>query len=160
MHPSFLKARTVTLKKNVMLYDIDQLSLALSKSAGQNARQADNIATDTSEDTETFTRLMDARVAELKSLLAKYITSLTQASGDNTLVTANYVFNLTFTTETEDNTLDSIIKLMHDYVVKATLSDWYTENNVGPAQNLLTLAQADMARINELILYKPIPDMQ
>lgn len=157
-----VKTRTVTLKKRDLFHDIDMLSLSLSRtSGGDEVRRADSIATDTSttNGVRAFTRLADKRVADIRQLLSDFLIIATQASLDDTLDPSDYVITLSVTTEMQDSMLDAIVRLMHDYVVKGALADWYTEIGVGPAANLLQIASEDLARIRELIYYRPIPEM-
>ena len=157
-----VKTRTVTLKKRDLFHDIDMLSLSLSRtSGGDEVRRADSIATDTSttNGVRAFTRLADKRVADIRQLLSDFLIIATQASLDDTLDPSDYVITLSVTTEMQDSMLDAIVRLMHDYVVNGALADWYTEIGVGPAAHLLQIASEDLARIRELIYYRPIPEM-
>lgn len=157
-----VKTRTVTLKKKDIFHDIDMLSLSFSRVAGgDDVRKTDALATDTTTTNgiRNFTRLADKRMSDIRQLLAEFLASTTQATGNDMLVTSDYVLNLSVTTEMADATLDSIIALMHDYIVKGSLADWYTEIGTGPAASLLQMATESFARIRELMYYRPIPEM-
>lgn len=163
MSNEYIKTRVITLKKKDLFIDIDNLSLSLSRvSGGDDVRRADGISTDTSTDAgaRTFKRLTDRRVAELRHLLAEFITPATVTSADDLISTSDYVISLSVTTEMEDSTIDAIVALMHDAVVRGALSDWYTEIGFGPAEALAAQSLEDVAKIRDLIYYRPIPEMQ
>lgn len=159
----YLKTRTITLKKKDIFFDIDMLSLSLSRVAGgESPQRTDAIATDTSTSSGTriFTRLADRRVAELKELMQDFLNPVTQASGNDLLVASDYTITLSITSEMKDEALEPIIALMHDYVAKGALSDWYSEIGAGPVEALATQAQGSAVRIRELLYNRPIPEMQ
>lgn len=155
------KTRTITLKKKDIFFDIDALSLDLTRVSGDDVRKSDAVATDTSTITgaRTFTRLADKRVADVRQMLKDFLVDVTKTGGDDLLVASDYVITLDITPEFPDSMLDSIIALAHDYVVKASLADWYTEIGTGPSANLIQLAADSLLRIKELIYQRPIPEM-
>ena len=155
-----MKTRTITLKKKDIFHDIDVLSLSLSKFS-DDVKKADTIATDTStaNGTRNFTRLADKRVGDLRTILKSFLTPVTKTEGNDLLVSGDYVISIYITDELPDSVIDSIIPLMHDYVVKGALADWYTEINAGPAANLIQLANDSIAKVRELIYERVIPTM-
>lgn len=157
-----VKTRIVTLKKKDLFHDIDMLSLSFSRtSGGEEVRRADSLATDTSttNGTRTFTRLADKRMSDIRQTLSEFLNTATQASLDDSLDTSNYVISFSVTTELDDKVLESLVALMHDYVVKGSLADWYAEIGAGPAASLLPMATESLARIRELMYHRPIPEM-
>ena len=158
-----MKTRVITFKKKDLFIDIDNLSLSLSRVSGsEDVRRADALATDTStaNGTRTFTRLTDKRVAELKRLMRDFLAPQTTAEWDNLLSDADYAIALSVTEEMLDEDVDAAIPLMHDYLVKGALSDWYSEVGVGPAESLSAQAQLSVAGISDLLYNRPIPEMQ
>ena len=155
-----MKTRTITLKKKDIFHDIDVLSLNLSR-LGDDVKKSDTIATDTAttNGTRIFTRLADKRVSDLRTALKDFLTTVTQSSGNDLIVAGDYVISLYVTDELPDYVLDSMIALMHDYVVKGSLADWYAEINAGPSANLIQLASDSLAKVRELIYERVIPTM-
>ena len=155
-----MKTRTITLKKKDIFHDIDVLSLSLSK-LGDDVKKADTIATDTSttNGTRIFTRLADKRVSDIRTALKDFLSAVTQTEGNDLISSSDYAISLYVTDELPDYVITSIIALMHDYVVKGALGDWYAELSVGPSANLIQMANDSLVKIRELIYERIIPTM-
>ena len=161
MNTTNTKTRTITIHKKDIFYSEDFLTLFFSEvSGGQSASVRDHIAMDTEESGQQreARRLCDHRVSALREALHKFIDSTTASTADNTLSNSDWVFNLRLSTECEDNILEPIADLMHEYIICGALSDWYA--HLGVANNRESLqnrADAALARIRSLIYYKPMP---
>lgn len=158
--PSYFKTRTITFAKKDIFYDIDELSLDYTEIAPKdNVVQADALSTESesSRGTRTITRMADRRYGNLQKMLVRFLAPSTVSSVTNALDTNAYVFSLKVTTEVEDSTLDAIEKLMHDYLVKGTLADWYSINHIAAAEGLEAIAKQDYDTIRDMIYYRPMP---
>lgn len=159
--PDIYKSKTITIQKKDLFFDIDALSLTYTKANGNDVVKANAISTDSLSAMEmrVLTRLMDRRVAELRDLMRRILTTATVSNAVTNALDSgtSYSFALTVTVEVEDNTLDSIAKLMHDYIVKGTLADWYADVGAGNSESLAARARDSYDRIKELIYYKPFP---
>jgi len=161
MNTQNTKQHTITIKKAELFFDIDKLSLELSEvSGGDNVRRADRIAFDTTtaNGERTATRLCDKRMADIRQLLEKFIDTTTASTSNDQLTTGDYTLAIRITTEAEDNIFRPITDLFHDYIVNGALADWYAEVGVGVnAEALNAKCTTDLARIRELIYFRPMP---
>ncbi len=121
------KRRKITLHKNNIVHDIDVLSYKLAEtSVDEPAR--DNVASDseTGLDGAVIAKLMDAREASLRKKLGFCLEDEEIIEIDNTEdLEPDYVFELRLPIGFDDKELKTAVRLMHDYLVKGTLLDWY-----------------------------------
>ena len=161
MNTSYTKQRTITIRKKDVFFDIDILSLYYSEvSAGEVPVKADRMAAETASDNgrRIVTRMCDHRIADVRTLLKKFIDVTTAETASDAIATGDWVFNIRITEEAEDNTLATIADLIHDYVVSGALSDYYAQIGVqGNRESLNLRAENDLARIRELIYFRPMP---
>jgi len=155
------KSRTITIKKKDVFFDIDALSLSYAEvSGGDNAVRVDAVSseTDTAAGTRKFKRLADRRAADLNTVMRRFLATVTASSADDQLSTSDYVYSLTVDDEFEDSMIEPITAEMHDYIVKGALADWFNEIGIkGQHDTLAAEAESAVARIRELIYYRPIP---
>lgn len=122
------KHRKITLHKNMIFHDIDVQSYKLAETSVEGSTK-DKIASDSEDrlDGAVLTQLMEAREAEIRKKLAFCLDPLTLVEIDNTTtLEPDYVFMFRLPVSFNDNELRVAVKLMHEYMVKATLMDWYT----------------------------------
>lgn len=158
------KVWNISIKKNDLFHDIDELSLEFSKvSGGDDIRRADVVAfeSDTANGLRTATRLCDARMGRVRDRLSRFVNSI-PAIGDtvvnNLLSSGDYSLQLRVSTECEDNVVQTITGLIHQYIVAGALADWYEQ--IGMANNRESLnktASEAMDSVIKLIYYKPFP---
>ena len=154
------KSRTITIKKNDIFFDINALSLSLTQATGADVVKADAISTDSLSATgqRELTRLVDRRAGEIRSMLRKLITTDTASSANDQLSTADFAFALTVDTEFDDNQMVPLTALMHEYIVKGALSDWYKNNGInGAGDSLASELKGIEERIKELAFYRTVP---
>ena len=162
MNTANTKERTITVNKKDVFFDIDFLSLKYSEGSSEDdIIRADRVATET-QDTggnRIVTRLCDHRVSDLRQVLRKFIKSTTSSSATNTLNNAmNWVFTIVISNEAEDNTIATLGDLFHDYIVSGAAADYYIHvGRPGNTESLRKRADDDLARIRELIYYRPMP---
>lgn len=155
------KSRTITIKKKDILFDMESLSLSLSDvTAVDDVRRKDAMSIDTTSDNglRDATRLADRRAGEIRSMLRKLVTTATAASTNDQLSTADYAFALTVDDEFDDNQMVPLTALMHEYIVKGALSDWYKNNGInGAGDALASELKGIEERIKELAFYRTVP---
>lgn len=159
MNTANTKERTITVKKKDVFLDIDYLSLNYAEGEADVVR-ANSISTETDDATgvRVITRLCDHRVSDLKQILKKFIKSVTSSSTNNTYSSSDWVFNIVISTEAEDNIFPSLCDLFHDYIVSGALADYYAQvGKTGNIESLRLRCDNDIARIRELIYFRPMP---
>lgn len=161
MNTNYTKTWTVTVKKKDVFFDIDMLSLSYSETSALEAPvKADRIATETASDggRRIITRMCDHRVSDLRQLLERFIAPVSASAANDTLATADWTFNIRISEEAEDNTLATLADFFHDYIVSGALADYYAQiGQQGNRESLNLRAENDIARIRELIFFRPMP---
>lgn len=156
-----MATKTITINKTQVFYDMDALSLGFSEvSGGPEVRRADRLALDTSSDQggRIAKRLCDHRMSDIRQLLEKFLTSSSSSTASDTIDNGDWTISLNMPDEAQDNILGTMADLIHEYVVNGALADYYAE--MGAGVNIDTLnnrCNADLARIRELIYYRPMP---
>ena len=121
------KQRKITLHKSNIVHDIDVLSYKLAEtSVDEPAR--DNVASDSENglDGVVTSQLMDSCEASLRKKLGFCLEDEEILEVDNTAeLEADYVFKFHLPFSFDDKELRTAVTLMHNYLVKATLMDWY-----------------------------------
>lgn len=161
MYTTNTKVRTVSLHKKDVYFDADFLSLYYSDTtAGDQPTKADRIATETQAEggNRIIHRLCNHRVADLRQHIEKVLEEETAESSDDTLESGDWTFTIRISIEAEDNIFPTLADLFHGYVVNGALADWYAHLGVqGNRESLQMRADADLARIRELIYHRPMP---
>ena len=161
MYTTNTKVRTVSLHKKDVYFDADFLSLYYSETqAGDQPLKADRIATETQAEggNRIIHRLCNHRVADLRQHIEKVLEEESMESSDDTLESGDWTFTIRISVEAEDNIFPTLADLFHGYVVNGALADWYAQLGVqGNRESLQMRADADLARIRELIYHRPMP---
>lgn len=161
MNANYMKDWTVTLAKKDVYFDIDFLSHKYSEtSGGENPVRDDGVATETDAagSKRIVRRLCDNRAADIRVQLARFIKPTSAVSGNDTQDDANWTFNLYVPTEADGSTLAPLAELFHEYIVTGALHDYYAHLGVNANREFLqNRGMAALARIRELIYYRPMP---
>ena len=123
-----LKQRKITLHKNLLLHDIDVMSYKLAETSLQGEAR-DNVASDSEDglDGAVIGQLLEARESALRKKLAFCLKEIEIIEIDNvTELDGTFVYDLILPASFKDIELRTAVKLMHDYLVKSVLLDWYT----------------------------------
>ncbi len=159
------KQRKIILKKDNISRDVDSLSYKLADSVAEGDTK-DAIASDSNEilDGVIIGRLIDGRVAELYKRLEFCLEDVEIESADDDLdLTPSYEFRLLLPERFKDTNLRSAASMMHDYVVKGVLVDWYNHTGVNYGRNLeddvvrLESAVVSMFRVPGFVHHYSIP---
>ena len=123
-----LKQRKITLHKNLLLHDIDVMSYKLAETSLQGeARDHVASASEDGRDGAVIGQLLEAREAALRKKLTFCLRETEIIEIDNvTELEGTFVYDLNLPASFKDIELHTAVKLMHDYLVKGVLMDWYT----------------------------------
>ena len=131
-----MKEAKVTLTKKDLLYDVDALTYKRVDAtlAGEAQRAQNALSSDSSEDLDgsILNRLISTRLAKIKRKLAFAIKANNQsmvASPTTTLSESIEIPLMVPDNYTQDQ-LSSLSDMMHDYLVKGTIRDWYKNAGV------------------------------
>ena len=103
-------------------------------------------------------RFLDRRMSELKTLLLRFLQSSTIASISDASPEGGYNFSLVFPEDADGASINNLPSLMHDYLVKGALSDWYKGLGLSAlSEQLLVEAASDLQNIRTNIYYRPMP---
>lgn len=122
------KRRRLVLYKNNILHDIDVLSYKLAETSIQGDVK-DSVASDSEDalDGSVMGRLMDSREASLRKKLGFCLNEAEIFEVSNSSEPEEqYIYDFHLPVSFKDIELKTAVSLMHDYLVKATLMDWYT----------------------------------
>lgn len=140
-----VKKRTITLHRNQICKDIDLLSYKLGETALEGAVR-DSVASDSADalDGAVISRLLDDRAMTLRKRLAFCIEEEEVETIDNTPdIDSDYEFKFRLPKKFKDSNMAVAMRLMHDYLVRGTLMDWYnkigTSYGVGMVQEVTEL---------------------
>jgi hypothetical protein len=157
------KERTITISKSQVFFDMDMLSYGFSEvSGGPEAKRADRLALDTASDNgaRIAKRLCDHRISDIRHLLRRLVKSVTSSSASDSFLTGDWTITLYVSDETEDGTLAAVADLIHEYVANGALADYYAQMGAGVnVDSLNNRCNGDLARIRELLYYRPLPSM-
>lgn len=133
---SFKKTRRVVLRTSSILKDIDSLTYKLTDTVNIDGINKDSVASDVEEslDGSILNRLLDARVSNLRKRLSFCLADETIIEVDNNnTACSEYVFDFILPKTFKDHDLKVAGSMMHDYVVRGILLDWYTKlgTNIG-----------------------------
>lgn len=156
-----MATKTITITKSQVFFDMDMLSIGFSEvSGGPEVRRADRLALDTSSTTgeRIAKRLCDHRMSDIRQLLEKFLASSSSSTASDTIDNGNWTISLNMPDEAQDNILNTMADLIHEYVANGALADYYTQMGAGVNVDSLTArCNGDLARIRELIYYRPMP---
>ena len=121
------KIRKITLHKSQILYDIDAMTYKLSE-VSVDGEAGDRLSTDTEDrlDGTLVSQFIESREATLRKRLTFCLSKEEIEELDNTgTLDADYVFIFELPHSFNDTGLKVAVKLMHDYIVRGALADWY-----------------------------------
>lgn len=157
----YLKERTVVLKVKDLFFDIDAYSYSLSQMGAEVGRQNDTVATETESEfgRRTLRRCMEQRVALLRQTLKKCLKDTEdQAEKTDVLGTADsFTFVFQVSKEAQDSVFEPVKDLMHEYVVKGTLKDWYDYLGLTGGDRLSPRLSELETRMKKLIYHRAMP---
>lgn len=129
-----MKDIAITLKKEEILYDIENTTYLVgnSRSTGANFEQVSNIQNSgENEDRNFILRSIDTAFGEVKRNLSRYIDE-SKLTDSNDLMSAdgNLVLNLKVVDQFNEASTESLKSSVHEYIVSSSLEDWFA--NVKP----------------------------
>lgn len=147
-----MKTITITLKKEELLYDIENTTYLVgnSRSTGDNFEQVSNIQNSgEGEDRNFILRSIEKAFNEAKRNLSRYIDESMVAS-DNTLMdeTGDFVLTLNVVDMFNEASTDTLKSSAHEFVIASALMDWFA--NVKPDE--MVVYQARKAEANTSML--------
>lgn len=156
--------KTITIYKKDICYDIDAITHAYGKvhHADASFKQVDGMSTDVGElnDLGIMTRCADARYSALKDVMAFVIKEEDCDATDDVLAldaSGSYTFAIEINSRFEDKNLEPIARLIHEYMVKGTLKDWYEAIGVQRPGLYDDRLPAIEKTIKSLLIHRPIP---
>lgn len=157
----YLKERTVVLKVKDLFFDIDAYSYALSQMGAEIGRQNDAVATETESDygKRTLRRIMEQRVALLRQTLKKCLKDAEDEAQKTDVLgeTDSYTFTFQVSTETQDSVFEPVKDLMHEYIVKGTLKDWYDYLGLSSGDRIAPRLAEVETRMKKLLYHRAQP---
>ncbi len=134
-----MKTITITLKKNEILYDIENTTYLVgnSRSTGDNFEQVSNIQNSgEGEDRNFILRSVENAFDEVKRNLSRYIDE-TKIAANNALMveTGDFVLSLNVVDMFNEASTDSLKSAAHGYIVSSALMDWFA--NVKPDEMVI-----------------------
>lgn len=159
------KERKITLHKAEILQDIDTLSYKLSETTGSG----DNVASDAEDslDSAIISQMMQARDSQLRKKLAFCLKEEEVIEVDNTAtIEEDFVYELLLPLSFADSSLKVAVQLMHNYIVRGTLLDWYTQIGTQYGAPLVTEVNSlesqivDIFRVPGFVKHPSMPYMK
>ena len=147
-----MKTITITLKKDELLYDIENTAYLVgeSRTDGTNYEQVSKIQNAGEEEDRNFIlRSMGNAYSEVKRHLSRYINEEKQAA-NNALIEEDGDFLLTLNVVdrfNEANT-ESLKSAAHEYILSSSLRDWFS--TVKPDEITIYSARIQSAQVNLL----------
>lgn len=147
-----MKTITITLKKNEILYDIENTTYLVgnSRSTGDNFEQVSNIQNSgEGEDRNFILRSVENAFDEVKRNLSRYIDE-TKVAANNALMveTGDFVLSLDVVDMFNEASTDSLKSAAHGYIVSSALMDWFA--NVKPDEMVIYQNRKSEANIGML----------
>lgn len=124
-----LKQRRIILHKSQILHDIDLFSYKLAETSVEGDAK-DNVASDSEDllDGAIISQLMESRDATIRKKLSFCLREESIPVVDNTTdLEGDFIYDLNLTPSFKDSELKTAVRVMHDYMVKGTLMDWYVQ---------------------------------
>lgn len=134
-----MKTITITLKKEEILYDIENTTYLIgnSRSTGDNFEQVSNIQNSgEGEDRNFILRSVENAFDEVKRNLSRYVDE-TKIAANNALMveTGDFVLSLNVVDMFNEASTDSLKSAAHGYIVSSALMDWFA--NVKPDEMVI-----------------------
>ena len=152
---------SVSITKSELLRDIDRTTHAYAKAIdSQDMKKADAVESDTGDANSLalLGRFLDRRMSELKTLLLRFLQRSSINSISDASPEGGYNFSLVFPEDADGASINNLPALMHDYLVKGALSDWYKSLGLSAlSEQLLVEAASDFQNIRTNIYYRPMP---
>lgn len=124
------KTRKLILRTPAIMKDIDMLTYKLSDVASVEGIDNNNLSSDIEEtlDGSVLSRFVDERVAELRKRLAFCLEdeAITVVDNENYLQ-PEYEFVFILPSAFKDSELKAAVSMMHNYIVRGALYDWYNK---------------------------------
>lgn len=135
--------KRIILHKNQVLHDIESLAYKFSEAAGLEPKQKNVVAADHNEglDADILSRMMDLRDARLRKRL-RFVLSRTDNSVacDKPNGAGEFVYDIVVE-DIDGHDLESAKTLMHEYMVRGSLREWYLQLGI---QTAITAEEVDM----------------
>lgn len=128
------KLRRIRLGREGIFRDIDCLTFKLAETVVAEPEARDKVASDSEDslDGALITSFMDARAAQLRKRLAFCLEcECTVSVDDGSDLEPDYEFRFRLPAAFKDSNLKVAAKKMHDYLVKGSVLDWYTQTGTG-----------------------------
>jgi hypothetical protein len=134
-----MKTITITLKKDEILYDVENTSYLVgnSRSTGDNFEQVSNIQNSgEGEDRNFVLRSIENAFNDVKRNLSRYIDE-TKTASNNALMseTGDFILSLNVVDMFNEASTESLKSAAHDYIVSSALADWFA--NVKPDEMVI-----------------------
>lgn len=134
-----MKTVTITLKKDEILYDIENTSYLVgnSRSTGDNFEQVSNIQNSgEGEDRNFILRSVEKAFNEVKRNLSRYVDE-TKVASDNALMaeTGDFILTLNVVDVFNEASTDTLKSAAHEFIVTSALADWFA--NVKPDEMVI-----------------------
>lgn len=134
-----MKDITITLKKDELLYDVENTSYLVgnSRSTGDNFEQVSNIQNSgEGEDRNFILRSVENAFNEVKRNLSRYIDE-TKTASNNALMsdTGDFVLTLKVVDVFNEASTDTLKSATHEFIVSSALMDWFA--NVKPDEMVI-----------------------
>lgn len=133
------KERRIVLRSENITKAINRLTYKLADTAIEGLAK-DSVSSDSEDnlDGAIISELLSARVAVLRKRLTFCLKEETIIEIDNDNISqAEYVFDFILPGKFKDNELRNAGMLMHEYLVRGTLMDWYNKIGVAFGQSMV-----------------------
>ena len=147
-----MKDVTITLKKDEILYDIENTTYLVgnSRSTGDNFEQVSNMQNSgEGEDRNFVLRSIETAYAEVKRILSRYINEdMAAANNELMLATGDFVLSLNVVDVFNESATESLKGAAHEYIISSALMDWFA--NVKPDEMTIYQTRKQEAAVNLL----------
>ena len=147
-----MKDVTITLKKDEILYDIENTTYLVgnSRSTGENFEQVSNMQNSgEGEDRNFVLRSIETAYAEVKRILSRYINEdMAAANNELMLATGDFVLSLNVVDVFNESATESLKGAAHEYIISSALMDWFA--NVKPDEMTIYQTRKQEASVNLL----------
>lgn len=126
--PVVKKRRTVTLHKEELVTDVNQLTYKYGGKMLTDSVAAGMVQSDIQDnlDGTIIARFMKYRDSKLRRYLRHCLVEETvENASDRMNIEEDYIYNIDVYESFKDSILESLAELMHKYIVWGTLADWY-----------------------------------
>ena len=134
-----MKTITITLKKDELLYDVENTSYLVgnSRSTGDNFEQVSNIQTSgEGEDRNFILRSIEKAFNEVKRNLSRYIEESKLTSSNALMIeTGDFALTLKVVDVFNEASTDTLKSATHEFIVSSALMDWFA--NVKPDEMVI-----------------------